>query len=289
MADSATTAQRPLEALTAKDYRSDVKPVWCPGCGDFGVLSATFKALAALQIPKHQVVVVSGIGCSSRSPYFMSTFGLHGVHGRALPIATGVKLARPDLTVLVMGGDGDLMAIGMGHLPHAAARNIDITCIMMDNQTYGLTKGQASPTSFLGHKAKSTPYGVFARPINPVLMALASGATFVARGYSARPNQLAQLIVEGIKHRGFSFIHVHSPCVEFYNTYDYYDERVTDLPPDWDRHNLKAAMELALTETQVHLGIFYQEETPAYDERLRQAAPERKEFDLRRFLEEKHM
>ena len=287
MPDGAATAERPSEVLTVKDYRGDQKPVWCPGCGDFGVLSATFKALAALQLPKHQVVVVSGIGCSSRAPYFMSTFGFHGVHGRALPIATGIKLTRPDLTVLVMGGDGDLMAIGMGHLPHAAARNIDLTCIMMDNQTYGLTKAQASPTSFIGHKTKSTPYGVIAKPMNPVLMALASGATFVARGYSARPNELAQLIVEGIRHRGFAFIHVHSPCAEFYNTYDFYDQRVTEMPAGWDPRDLKAAMELALTEEQVHLGIFYQEERPVYELQVRALESRREEFDLARFLQER--
>ncbi|GBD14259.1 2-oxoglutarate oxidoreductase subunit KorB [bacterium HR25] len=285
MAD-ATTAERPAGMLTVKDYKSDQKPVWCPGCGDFGVLSATFKALAALQLPKHQVVVVSGIGCSSRSPYFMSTFGLHGVHGRALPIATGLKLARPDLTVLVMGGDGDLMAIGAGHLPHAAARNIDITCVMMDNQTYGLTKAQASPTSFIGQKTKSTPYGVIAKPLNPVLFALVYGATFVARGYSARPNELANILVEAIKHKGFSFVHVQSPCAEFYNTYDYYDQRVTELPPDWDRHDLKAAVELALTEDRVHLGVFYEGERPVYELQARQAAPGVEEFDLATYLKE---
>ncbi|GBD12822.1 2-oxoglutarate oxidoreductase subunit KorB [bacterium HR24] len=287
MPDGAATAERPSDVLTVKDYRSDQKPVWCPGCGDFGVLSATFKALAALQLPKHQVVVVSGIGCSSRAPYFMSTFGFHGVHGRALPIATGIKLTRPDLTVLVLGGDGDLMAIGMGHLPHAAARNIDVTCVMMDNQTYGLTKAQASPTSFMGHKTKSTPYGVIAKPMNPVLMALAAGATFVARGYSARPNELAQLIVEGIKHKGFSFIHVHSPCAEFYNTYDFYDQRVTEMPEGWDTRDLKAAMELALTEDRVHLGIFYREERPVYELQVRELETRREEFDLARFLQER--
>ncbi len=287
MPDGAATAERPSEVLTVKDYRGDQKPVWCPGCGDFGVLSATFKALAALQLPKHQVVVVSGIGCSSRAPYFMSTFGFHGVHGRALPIATGIKLTRPDLTVLVMGGDGDLMAIGMGHLPHAAARNIDVTCIMMDNQTYGLTKAQASPTSFVGHKTKSTPYGVIAKPMNPVLMALAAGATFVARGYSAKPNELAQLIVQGIRHKGFSFIHVHSPCAEFYNTYDFYDQRVTEMPAGWDTSDLKAAMELALTEERVHLGVFYQAERPVYELQVRELEPRREEFDLARFLQER--
>jgi 2-oxoglutarate ferredoxin oxidoreductase subunit beta len=287
MPDGAATAERPSEVLTVKDYRGDQKPVWCPGCGDFGVLSATFKALAALQLPKHQVVVVSGIGCSSRAPYFMSTFGFHGVHGRALPIATGIKLTRPDLTVLVMGGDGDLMAIGMGHLPHAAARNIDVTCIMMDNQTYGLTKAQASPTSFVGHKTKSTPYGVIAKPMNPVLMALAAGATFVARGYSAKPNELAQLIVQGIRHKGFSFIHVHSPCAEFYNTYDFYDQRVTEMPAGWDTSDLKGAIELALTEEQVHLGVFYQAERPVYELQVRELEPRREEFDLARFLQER--
>ena len=140
------------EVLTVKEYKSGDKPVWCTGCGDFGVLSATYKALASLQLQRKDVVVVSGIGCSSRTPYFMSTFGFHGVHGRSLPIATGMKLANPALTVLAMGGDGDLMSIGAGHFPHAAARNVDITCVMMDNQTYGLTKAQASPTSFMGHK-----------------------------------------------------------------------------------------------------------------------------------------
>jgi 2-oxoglutarate ferredoxin oxidoreductase subunit beta len=286
MPDVAEVTQTPeAEALTAKAYRSGDRPVWCPGCGDFGVLSATSKALATLQIPRHEVVVVSGIGCSSRTPYFMSTYGLHGVHGRGLPIATGVKLANHDLTVLAMGGDGDLMSIGAGHLPHAAARNVDITCIMMDNQTYGLTKAQSSPTSFMGHKSKSTPYGVIAKPMAPVLLALADGASFVARGYSARPNDLAELIVQGIRHHGFSFIHVQSPCAEFFNTYDYYDQHVENLPPDWDRHDLKAAIEMALTEEKVHLGVFYQEDRPVYSKAVRQFEPEPKQFDLAEYLQ----
>jgi 2-oxoglutarate ferredoxin oxidoreductase subunit beta len=280
-----TVAHAPeVQVLTAKDYKSGEKPVWCPGCGDFGVLSATTKALAQLQLRKKDTVVVSGIGCSSRSPYFMSTYGFHSVHGRALPIATGVKLANPGLTVLVMAGDGDLMAIGAGHFPHAAARNIDLTCIMMDNQTYGLTKAQASPTSFLGHKTKSTPYGVITKPIRPVIMALAAGATFVARGYSAKPNELAQVIVQGIQHHGFSFIHVQSPCAEFFNTYDYYDEHVADLPQDWDRHDLKAAMDLAVTEERVHLGVFYEEERSVFDRTAREFEPQALEFDLDTYL-----
>ena len=272
------------EVLTVKDYKSGDKPIWCPGCGDFGVLSATYKALATLQLQRHEVVVVAGIGCSSRTPYFMSTFGFHGVHGRSLPIATGMKLANPDLTVLVMGGDGDLMAIGAGHFPHAAARNIDLTCVMMDNQTYGLTKAQSSPTSFIGHKSKSTPYGVITKPMNAVLFALSNGATFVSRGYSARPNELTQLIVQGIQHKGFAFVHVQSPCAEFFNTYDYYDEHVTDLPEDWNRHDLKSAIDMALTEEKVHLGVFYEEERPVFERTSREFEPERQQFDLETYL-----
>ena len=287
MADStAEVAHRPeAEVLTVKDYKSGEKPIWCPGCGDFGVLSASYKALAALQLRPEQVVVVSGIGCSSRTPYFMSTYGLHGVHGRSLPIATGVKFANPDLTVLAMGGDGDFLAIGAGHFPHAAARNVDITCIMMDNQTYGLTKAQSSPTSLMGHKSKSTPYGVIAKPMNAILYALTNGATFVVRGYSARPNELASLIAQGIQHKGFAFIHVQSPCAEFFNTYDYYDQHVADLPEDWNPHDLKAAVELALTEDKVHLGLFYQEQRPVYEQQAHQFEAEKQEFDLATYLQ----
>jgi 2-oxoglutarate ferredoxin oxidoreductase subunit beta len=281
----ATPRPEQAEVLTVKEYKSGEKPVWCPGCGDFGVLSAAYKALAALQLPRKDVVVVSGIGCSSRTPYFMSTFGFHGVHGRALPVATGVKLANPELTVLAVGGDGDLMSIGAGHFPHAAARNVDITCIMMDNQTYGLTKAQSSPTSAIGHKSKSTPYGVIAKPMAPVLFALANGATYVARGYSARPSDLTEMIAGGIKHSGFSFIHVQSPCAEFFNTYDFYDQAVEDLPEDWDRHDLKRAVETALTEEKVHLGVFYEEERQNISRAVREFEPQRKEFDVAEYLE----
>ncbi|MBI4307291.1 MAG: 2-oxoacid:ferredoxin oxidoreductase subunit beta [Chloroflexi bacterium] len=276
-----------MATLTVKDYKSDVKPTWCPGCGDFAVLSAAYKALADLQLRTEQVVVVSGIGCSSRIPYFLSTYGAHTLHGRALPLATGVKLANPDLTVLVLAGDGDLFAIGAGHLPHAAARNPDLTTVCMDNQIYGLTKAQASPTSKAGHVTKSTPYGVVTQPANPVLAALAAGATFVARGYSAKPKLLADLIVAGIKHKGFSFIHVHSPCTEFNNTYTFYDSQVTDLPADWDKTNLPAAISLALTEEKPYLGIWYEVQRPPLDQVVHSFEKETKPFDpvayLKRF------
>ncbi len=273
------------ELLDVRDYKSGVKPVWCPGCGDFGVLTATSKALTTLQLKPYEVVVVSGIGCSSRIPHFLRTYGLHGVHGRPLPIATGAKLAHPALTVFAMGGDGDIMSIGGGHLPHAAARNVDITCVMMDNQTYGLTKAQASPTSAAGHISKSTPFGALPRQLQPVALALASGASFVARGYSARANELSQLIVQAVEHRGFSFIHVQSPCAEFHNTYDHYDKLVEEIPAAHDTSDLSAALGLALTEERVHLGVFYRDESrQPFEERSRQLAGQVGEFDIGQYL-----
>lgn len=197
------------------DYRSDLKPIWCPGCGDFGVLAAIQQALAAAQINPKDLAVVSGIGCSSRLPGFLQTYGLHTVHGRALPAAIGLKIARPDLTVMAVGGDGDFFSIGLGHLPHAARRDLDITVVVMDNAIYGLTKGQTSPTSPRGHVTKSTPYGQSAQPLHPLAIVLSSGASFVARGFSSQPKQLAELIKAGLDHRGFAFIHVLSPCVTF--------------------------------------------------------------------------
>lgn len=278
-------APEPLEIYENRDYKSDVKPVWCPGCGDFGVLTATYKALTTLQLKPHETVVVSGIGCSSRIPYFMKTYGLHGVHGRPIPIATGLKLARPDLTVFAMGGDGDLMSIGAGHLPHAAARNIDLTVVMMDNQIYGLTKAQASPTTALGHTTGSTPFGVISQPLKPVLLALTYGATFVARGYSARANQLSEILVQAIEHKGFAFVHVQSPCTEFHNTYNLYDELVDEMPEGWNINDKQAAFNLAATEERVHLGIFYQEERASYEDQARHFVEDQSAaFDMESYL-----
>lgn len=279
---SETTAS--VVTFAAKDYKSEVKPTWCPGCGDFGVLAATYKALADLHLKREEVVVVSGIGCSSRFPYFLSTYGMHTLHGRSLPVATGVKLTRPDLTVIAAGGDGDLFSIGAGHTPHAAARNIDICVLNMDNQTYGLTKAQASPTSFLGQKSKSTPYGVITKPMNPTLIALASGATFVARAYSARPKQLTDLIKEGILHKGFAFIHIQSPCVEFNNTFDFYDKRVKEIPADHDPTNAEAAVKLAMNTDEVYLGLFYKEERPVFELTAHAFEKETKPFDGAEYL-----
>ncbi|MBI2847060.1 MAG: 2-oxoacid:ferredoxin oxidoreductase subunit beta [Chloroflexi bacterium] len=273
-----------LAQLTVKHYKSDQKPIWCPGCGDFAVLACTHRALTNLQLRPENVVIVSGIGCSSRIPYFCKTYGFHTLHGRTLPVATGVKLVNPDLTVLAMAGDGDLFSIGAGHMPHAAARNVSITCVCMNNQIYGLTKGQTSPTSVKGHTTKSTPYGSISQPMKPVLLALAYGATFVARGYSSKTHQLADLIAQGIKHKGFAFIEVNSPCTEFNNTYDLLDTMVEELPKDWDTRDRAGAMALASTETKVHLGLFYKEERPAYEEMAKAFEKNVNAFDANAYL-----
>ncbi len=233
------------------------------------MLSATYQSLASLKVPPDQTVIVSGIGCSSRFPHFMKTFGFHTVHGRALPLAQGLKMARPDLNVVAIGGDGDFFSIGVGHLIHAALRNIDITAIVMDNETYGLTKGQTSPTSPHGHVTKSTPYGLMASQFNPIATALSLNVGFVARGFSSKPKEMAALIQQGVNHRGFAFIHVLSPCPTFYNTFD-------------DRFK---AMELAMETEHPYMGLFYKEERPTMDQAAQELAKKAKEFDIDRYME----
>jgi 2-oxoglutarate ferredoxin oxidoreductase subunit beta len=256
-----TTSTIPVTPVVRKpaDYKTDLKPIWCPGCGDFAVLAAIQQALAALQVDPKDLAIVSGIGCSSRLPGFLQAYGLHTVHGRALPTATGLKLARPDLTVMAVGGDGDFFSIGLGHMPHAVRRDVDITCIVMDNEIYGLTKGQTSPTSPTGHVTKSTPYGNLAAPLYPLAIALASGATYVARGFSSQPKPLAEMIRAGMEHRGFSFIHAMSPCVTFYDTYKLYKEKVYGIPADHNVHDRDAAMRFALEAERLPLGVLYHE------------------------------
>ncbi len=270
--------------LTPKDYKSDVKPTWCPGCGDFGVLNAIYNSMASLKLPLDQTVVVSGIGCSSRLPHFVETFGFHSLHGRALPVAQGMKMARPDLTIIAVGGDGDLFSIGAGHLVHAALRNIDITVVVMDNETYGLTKGQTSPTSPAGHTTKSTPYGLLASQFNPIATALSLNVSFVARGFSSKPKELAALIELGVKHHGFSFIHVLSPCPTFYNTMDVWKGSVTPISADHDTNNRSKAIELALETEKPFVGLFYQEERQTMDQAAHHLVQQSKEFDINRYM-----
>ncbi len=255
-------------SLKPADYKSEVRPIWCPGCGDFGVLSAFYKAIAELGLPPHNMVIVSGIGCSGRFPAFVQAYGFHGVHGRALPLATGVKLANPGLKVVVVGGDGDAFSIGAGHLPHAARRNVDLTYIVLDNEIYGLTKGQPSPTSPHGMVKKASPYGAPEYPVNPLLMVLAYGASFVARGFSSRPKELAELIKQGITHKGFAFLQVFSPCVTFNDTYDYFKQTTADLPADHDPSNRQLAMERAMSENPLYLGLYYRQERPTFEDSL---------------------
>lgn len=218
---TATSANAPAPApgteskLQAKDYKSELKPIWCPGCGDFGVLQAIYRALASIGRAPHDIAFVSGIGCSSRIPGYTTAYGFNSVHGRALPIAQGIKMANPDLLVLVAGGDGDGFSIGGGHVSHAVRRNLDLTYIVMDNQTYGLTKGQLSPTSQRGRKTVTSPYGSIEAPINPLMYLLSYGAPFVAQGTPADMPGLTAIIEEAIRYPGFSFVNVQSPCVTF--------------------------------------------------------------------------
>ena len=204
-----------LETFQAKDYKSELKPIWCLGCGDFGVVQAIYRALASIGRAPHEIAFVSGIGCSSRIPGYTTAYGFNSVHGRALPIAQGIKLARPELLVLAAGGDGDGFSIGGGHVAHAIRRNIDITYIVMDNQIYGLTKGQLSPTSPRGLTTASSVYGSLEDPVNPLSYVLGYGARFVAQGTPADMAGLATLIEEGIRYPGFAFINVQSPCITF--------------------------------------------------------------------------
>ena len=253
--------------LQASDFKSALKPIWCPGCGDFGVLQAMYRALTAVGRPPHDVAFVSGIGCSSRIPGYTTTYGFNTVHGRALPIAQGIKFANPELLVLAAGGDGDGFSIGGGHVPHAIRRNPDITYILMDNHIYGLTKGQLSPTSRRGLSTASSMYGSLEEPVNPLLYVLAYGAKFVAQGTAADMTALATVIEEGIRFPGFAFINVQSPCV----TYGSPDAQLRQLKAEMkplvslghDASNRLSAMEVAQEYGQtLHTGVLYRDPDP---------------------------
>jgi 2-oxoglutarate ferredoxin oxidoreductase subunit beta len=251
-------------ALRAKDYKSGIKPVWCPGCGHFAVLSAVTKALAYLQLHKEDVAMISGIGCSSRLPAYIDSYGFHGVHGRALAVASGLKAARPDLTVLVAGGDGDGFSIGGNHFLHACRRNMDMTYIVMDNEVYGMTKGQASPTTEQDWiKSKLTPHGTGVPRFRPAGIALASGASFIARGFSGDPSGLVKLLVEAIQHRGFSFVHVLSPCLTFRPEHKDWKQQVHSCRIDTTSSSAEAA-HLIQQDDGKGTGLLYIEELPVW-------------------------
>ncbi len=257
--------------LTYKDFVKD-RPTWCPGCGDYGVLKAMQEAVASLGLQPKDVVLVSGIGCSGKITSYFNSYGFHSMHGRTLPVATGIRLANPELTVIAAGGDGDGYGIGLNHLIHSMRRNINITYIVMHNNVYGNTKGQTSPTSKKGYVSGSTPYGTVEEPIHPISLALASGCTYVAQGITSNIKQLTRLVKEGIEHEGFALINVFSPCVTYdkKHTYQWYKEVLTDLDTveNYDPSNWSQAMNMVHEHDEMVVGLIYREPKPSFEAQL---------------------
>lgn len=238
------------------DYKSKVKPIWCPGCGDYHVLISITRALAQIGLAPENVAVISGIGCSSRIPAYTNCYGFHGVHGRSLALAAGLKVARPDLTVLITSGDGDGFSIGGNHFLHACRRNVDMTYIVMDNRVYGMTKGQPSPTTEPDWDSALSPGGTGLRPFHPLVIALASGANFVARAFSGDPAGTARILVEAICHPGFSFVEILSPCVTFRPDQKEWKNMVHAAPVEPTDDAARAARRI-MTDDGFNLGVLY--------------------------------
>ncbi len=265
-------------AVTINDFNVKEKIQWCPGCGNFGLITALKGAMAELGLKNHETVVVSGIGCSSKLPHYVNTYGFESIHGRGLPVASAIKLANTDLNVVSVGGDGDGYGIGVQHFVHIMRRNYDLTYIVHDNQIYGLTTGQASPTSLLGMKTKTTPWGVIEEPFRPLTVALNGGATYVARGYVGDPAHLKELMKGAIQHKGFAFVDVFQPCVTFnrLNTYPWFQERVYKLEDSGhDASDVEAAKVKAMEDEhteykKVPIGLFYKTDKPTYESMLPQ-------------------
>jgi 2-oxoglutarate ferredoxin oxidoreductase subunit beta len=249
------------------DYKSDISPIWCPGCGDYHVLLSLTRAFAELRVPPEQLAVVSGIGCSSRIPAYTNCYGFHGVHGRSLAAAAGLKVVRPDLTVVVASGDGDGYSIGGNHFLHACRRNIDMTYIVMDNHIYGMTKGQPSPTTEPDFDTALAPGGTGLRPFNPLVIALASGANFVARCFSGNLNETTNVIVEAVRHPGFSFVEILSPCVTYRPDQKAWKSIVRDAPVPTTDDAARAARRL-MSDDGFNLGILYRGARRPYQPRV---------------------
>ncbi len=258
------------ETLTAKDFKGSVAPDWCPGCGDFGVLACLQKAYAEVGMRPHDTVTISGIGCSSNLPGYINTYGMHTLHGRSLAVATGVKLGNHELNVIATGGDGDGYGIGGNHFTHTARRNVNLTYIVMNNQIYGLTTGQVSPTSSPGMKTKSTPFGNIEQEYNPITSAIMNGATFVARGFSGHGKHLIELMKQALQHRGFAFVDVFSPCVTFNkdNDYAFFRERIQKREDEGHAsRDWKAACEKGLVwGDTIYTGVVLKVERPTLGE-----------------------
>jgi len=259
-----------IPAFTAGDYRTDLKPVWCAGCGDFGVLTALYRAMAEQQWNPWETVVVSGIGCSSRLPGYVATYGFNGIHGRALTIATGVKVSRPELHVVAVGGDGDGLAIGGNHFLHSCRRNLDVTYILMDNEIYGLTKGQAAPTTPSGDKTKSTYYGNPEPSFDPCELAISVGATWVGRAFSGDVKGTVDLMARALAHRGFAFLNVMSPCVTWRgdDQFKSFKAKARSIPEGHDRASRAAALHYTRETDVMSLGLLYEIKAPSLIDRL---------------------
>jgi len=249
--------------VTSSTFKSDYKPIWCPGCGDYSVLASFSKAFAMLQLKPEDTVVVSGIGCSSRIPAYTSCYGFHGVHGRSLVAATGLKVARPDLTVVVASGDGDGYSIGGNHFLHACRRNVDMTYVVMDNHVYGMTKGQPSPTTEPDWVSKLSPGGTGVRTFHPLVIALAAGANFVARAFAGDPNGTAEMIAEAIRTPGFSFVEILSPCVTFRPEQREWKKVVHPASVQWTDDPARAARRV-MTDDGFNVGVLYKGNRPPY-------------------------
>ena len=249
---------------TANDFRNDIRPNWCPGCGHYGVQACAIDAVAELDIAPEKLGIVSGIGCSSRIGGYFYAYGSHTTHGRALPYAQGLKLANQELTVLCFSGDGDAYAIGMGHTIHAIKRNVNMTYVVMDNHVYGLTKGQTSPRSDIGFVTKTSPHGSFETPLPICETAIASGATFVAQSYCTNRKELIELIKLGIQHEGFAFINVFSPCVTYnkHNSYDWFKNNLKPISAfEHDPSDRTSAVNTLIASDGLVTGLIYQDKT----------------------------
>ncbi len=251
------------KTLTTKDYLSDIRPIWCPGCGHFFILRALAQAFSWLRLPNEQIGVISGIGCSSRIPAYIDAYGFHGVHGRALALGTGLKAARPDMHVIVTGGDGDGYSIGGNHFIHACRRNMDMTYIVMDNEVYGMTKGQPSPTTEPDWESKLAPHGTGIRTFNPLGVALASGASFIARGFAGDQNGLTKLIIDAIEHKGFSLVEIKSPCITFRPEEKEWSKTMRKMNVVPTDDIVEAARNIHSSDG-LDTGIFYQAKLPVF-------------------------
>lgn len=255
-------------SVTAKELKTELKPDWCPGCGDFAILNGLKTSVAEAGLLPHNTLVISGIGCSSKLPHWIKCYGFHTLHGRALPVAQGVRMANHELDIIVITGDGDGYGIGMGHLMHAMRRNMRMAVIAHNNQTYGLTTGQTSPTSDLGYRSKSTPLGNTEIPVNPIALAIVGGATFVARAFAGDVKHMNSVFVRAFKHNGFALVDVFQPCVTFnkVNTYDFFRSTTYRLEDEGhDPKDKAAALTRAVEHERLPVGVFYEESRPTYE------------------------